>query len=796
MLLSQIQQSVRALRRVLGLTMTSILTVALGVGVGTAMFSVVKAVLLNPLPYPEPGRIAWVAEINDAGQQTQVALRNLLDWREQNNTFLGLAAYGDGPSTVTFNGLSQSTRISIVSEDFFDVLGSKPGEGRTFSPAEQKTGADRMAVIGYGLWQRVFGGDPSVIGRSFRVAGGEATVIGVMPPGFSYPDRAEVWMPLAAFGDPGTTVRTGHYWRAVGRLRTGATWAQARMDLTRIEERIKREYPSVFQAKDVSVVPLIEHVVGQARSPLLMLFSAVGFLLLIVCVNVANLLLVRVTTRTRELGVRIALGASTHHLIRQMLTESMLQALAGGMLGMLLASWSLSLLRSLLPAELPRGGEIDIDFGVGVFSLAVSVASGLLFGILPAWRACRTNLNEALKSDSRSATGGRQSQRIQAALVISEVCLSLVLVAGAGLLIRSYWNLRAVDPGFRADHVLTANISFAPQPGLVSKYRDLLDRVAAIPGVEVVGTTRSLPIEGVQQDGHFFIEGRLDQAADAGYVVISPGFFKALQIPLMNGREFNALDSEDGQPVAVVSAKMAQTFWPGANPIGQRIWFDSYASKPLWLTIVGVAGDTRQTGLADKPYPIAYVCYTQQQVGHLLAGGTLVARTRSDPAALGSAIAKEIRAVNPEAVPTPRTLETVLTESLARQRFQMQMLMMFGGLALVLAAVGIYGVLSYMVTANKAQISVRLALGADPGSIFRLVVGRAMALCCIGLVLGVAGCLMTGRVLTALLFGVGPADSLTIGAAVVALMTVALVAAWAPARSAMNADPMMVLRDD
>jgi putative ABC transport system permease protein len=494
--------------------------------------------------------------------------------------------------------------------------------------------------------------------------------------------------------------------------------------------------------------------------------------------------------------VRTALGASSRHLIRQMLTESMLQALVGGVLGILLASWSMSLLRIVLPAELPRGGDIQIDAGVGVFALAVSIASGLLFGILPAWRSCRMNLNDALKSDSRSSTGGKQSQRIQAALVVSEVCLSLVLVAGAGLLIRSFWNLRSIDPGFRSDHVLTANTSFAPQPGLVPKYRELLRHVAALPGVESVGTTRSLPIEGTQNDGHFFIDGRRDEAADAGYVVASPGYLKALGIPLVRGRDLNDLDSESGEPVVVVSAAMARAFWRGADPIGQRIWFDSYAAKPLWLTIVGVAGDVRQSGLTDKPYPIAYVSYTQQQIDHLLTGGTLVVRTRADPASLADAVIKEIRAVNPEAVPTARTMETVLTESLARQRFQMQMLMTFGGLALLLAAVGLYGVLSYMVTANSAQIGIRLALGAHPASIFRLVVGRAMILCCLGAALGVAGCLALGRALAALLFGVGPSDPVTIAAAVGTLLAVALAAAWIPARAAMRVDPMMVLRQE
>lgn len=761
------------------------------------MFSVVKAVLLNPLPYPESGRIAWVAEVSDYGHESQIAFQNFLDWRDQNHSFSSLAAYGGGPTTVSFHDVPQSTLVSIVSDDFFTVMGTSAARGRTFSTAEQLEGAAHTAVIGHGLWQRVFGADPAVIGQSFRIAGVEATVIGIMPDGFSYPDKAEVWMPLASFGDPGRNVRASHYWRAVGRLRPGITWEQAQTDISTIERRIKREYPSPFQSKDAAVVPLRDHIVGEVREPLILLFGAVGFLLLIVCVNVANLLLVRVTARTRELGVRTALGASRHHLIRQMLTESMLQALAGGLVGMLLASWSMELLRIQLPAELPRLADIRIDAGVALFALLISALAGLLFGLLPAWRASALNVNEALKSSSRSSAGGKQMKRMQAALVVSEVCLSLVLVTGAGLLIRSFSNLRSVDPGFRSDHVLTLSTSLAPQAGLVGKYRDLLNRVATLPGVEVAAITRSLPIAGNQNDGHFFIDGHRDEAADAGYAVISEGYLKAMGIPLVSGRDFNDQDSENGQPVAMISAEMARTFFPGVNPIGRRIWFDSYAPKPFWLTIVGVVADTRQAGVTRATYPIAYVAYTQQQQSpNMLSAATLVVRTRTEPASLTSAVAQQIRTVNPEAVPVGRTMDTVLSESLARQRFQMRTLLAFGCLALLLATIGLYGVLSYMVTANKSQISIRLALGANPTTVFRMVVGRAMTLCGLGAALGVIGCILARSALSALLFGIGPSDPLTIGAAVATLLTAGLVAAWIPARAAMKVDPMLVLRED
>jgi putative ABC transport system permease protein len=800
MLIREIRHGIRTLLRVPSLTLISILTVALGVGAGTSLFSVVKAVLLNPLPYPEPDRIAWIAEVNDHGRQSQVAFQNFLDWREQSHSFAALAAYADSPATVSGGDLPQSIRAAVVTADFFPLLGFSARIGRTFSSAEQTEGTAPTAVIGYGLWQRAFGGSPSVIGRSLRVGGIEPTIVGIMPPGFAYPEKTELWMPATAFGDPGRTVRTGHNYRVIGRLRPGISWDQAQADISGIERRIKREHPSPFQSKDAAVVTLQAHVVGQVRPALLMLFGAVGFLLLIVCVNVANLLLVRVTARARELAVRTALGAGRRHLIRQMLGESLLLALAGGALGMLLALWSMELLRVLLPAEVPRAGDIRIDSGVVAFALAVSSAAGLLFGLLPAWRACRMNVNEALKAGSRSATAGKQSHRTQGALVISEVCLSLVLVAGAGLLARSFWNLRTIDPGFRSDHLLTVDTSFEydGKSSLVPKYRELLGRIRAIPGVEAAGATTILPIDGFHPDGHFFIEGRRAETgnADADYVIVSPGYLKAMRIPLLRGRDFTDLDSENSQPVAIVSAEMGRKYWPGADPIGQRLWFDRFGRKELWLTIVGVAADTRQSDLARKPFELAYACYRQQQIPAILSGGTLVVRTQVAPLSIAAAVRNAVRAVNPDSVPTPRTMDAILAASLARQRFQMEILGGFALLALLLAAVGLYGVLSYMVTANRAQIGIRLALGAQPLVVFRMITERALVLSCAGAAIGALGCLAVRKVLATLLFGIGPNDPLTIAAAIAVLLIVAFAAAWFPARRAMRVDPMIALRDE
>ncbi|HTX33886.1 MAG TPA: ABC transporter permease [Bryobacteraceae bacterium] len=801
MLLHEIRFGARALARVPSLTAISILTVALGAGAGTALFSVVKAVLLNPLPYPDPGRLAWVAEINDHGHPTQVAYQNFVDWQSQNRSFSALAADEEGPAVVAGSDVPQSSYGAAVTEDFFKVLGTGAILGRTFSHQEQVPGGPSVVVLGYGLWQRAFGGDRKILGRSIRLFGLAPVVIGVMPPGFSFPERAELWMPMTTFGAPEIGNRTGHNWRVIGRLRPGVPMERAQADLSAIERRIKQQYPSPFQSKDAAVVSLKTHVAGDVRRPLLLLFGAVGFVLLIVCVNVANLLLVRVTARSRELAVRMAIGARRIHLVRQMLVESLLLGFAGGAAGLLLAAFSMALLRVLLPADMPRAGDIRMDGGVVLFALSVSTAAGILFGLLPAWRASAMNVNAALKAGSRAATASKRSERTMAALVISEACLSLVLVAGAGLLVRSFWNLRSVDPGFRSGHVLTAETQFEPQrrQSLVVQYRSLLQRVRALPGVEAAGTTRSLPIEDAP-DGHFFVEGRRTDMSDADalYNVISPGYLKALRIPLLRGRDFTEQDTETSQPVAIVSAEMARAYFPNADPIGQRIWFDSFTggAKEHWLTIVGVAADIRQDGLTRAIESQAYACYTQQPSDGLLSGGTLVVRSRFDPAALAAPVRAVIHAVNPDAAPAPRTMDSVLAASLSKQRFQMEILGGFAIMALLLAAIGLYGVLSHLVTANRSQIGIRLALGASRGRVFRMIAARALGLAALGVAAGLLGCIALRRVLVTVLFGIGPNDPVTIAAAIAILLAVALAAAWFPARRATRVDPMTALREE
>jgi len=655
------------------------------------------------------------------------------------------------------------------------------------------------AVIGYGLWQRVYGGDRSLLGRTIRLSGAGVTVVGVMPRGFDYPSKAEVWMSVVAAGDA-VPSRTAHNHRVIGRLKPGVTVAQAQADVGATMRRLYQAEPGPFMSKDAAVTVLAEHMAGRVKPVLMMLFGAVGFLLLIVCVNVANLLLARVTARARELAIRRALGAGSPRLFRQMLTESLLLALVGGAFGFLLALWSMEALKLLLPADMPRVEEIHIDSGVIAFAMAVASAAGVLFGMLPAWRASRMNLNDAIKAGSRSYTAGRSSHRAQSALVISEVALSLVLLAGAGLLANSYLRLSSVDPGFRMDHVLTAELSFSSNsddkdiPRLRSEYTDLLERVRAIPGVTAAGTINQLPVDGYTADGSFRAEGRtLPDSADAAYTVISPGYLRAMRIPLRSGRDFTDADSQNSAGVAILSAEMVRQYWPDRNPLGDRIWFESFEQKPHWLTVVGVAADVRQYGLTERIMPQAYVCYTQAR---RLSSGTLVIHTPLPPSAVESVVRSAVSAVDRETVVRFRTMEAVAAASIARQRFQMQILGGFAALALVLAAVGLYGVLSYLVASRRVEIGIRMALGAAPAGVFRMIAGRALALAAAGAAIGLAGCFGLRRVLASLLFGVGPSDPATLAIAVAALLFVAIAAASFPALRATRVDPVAALHEE
>lgn len=785
-----------------GFATAAILTLALGIGANTAMFSVVKAVLLNPLAYPDSERLAWIAEVNDAGHPMQVAQANFKDWQHENHSCSHIATFGEGPVNAGGGATPVRTFGAYVSQDFFDVMGVQPAIGRSFDSSEQRFRAAGTVILGDALWHQAYGGDRQILGRKIKLMGQPFTVIGVMPPSFDYPDRSELWIAAGAFFD--FPSRTAHNFRVVGRLRPGVTLEQAQADFAQISRRLKQQYPSPFMARDASVISLDRQIAGEARPALLVLFGAVGFLLLIVCVNVASLLMVRITSRVREISVRVALGAGQSHLIWQMLSESMVLGAAGGALGLLLAFWSMGLLHVLLPADLPRVEFIRIDVGVVVFGFALSALTGLLFGLLPAWCAARLNINEALKAASRSAPIGRGAHRAQGALVVSEVCLSLVLVAGAGLLANSFWKLRSTNPGFAAGHILAANVSFTTptrESGfdrLSPMFRGLLEQLRALPGTESAALVKDLPLDGFTRDGHFNLENRPQDSgkADALYRIVSPGYLTAMRIPLLRGRDLTDSDSRNSLPVVLISAKMARLYWPNEDPIGRRIWFDSFSPTEQWLTIVGIVGDVHGSALTKPAEPAAYVTHTQVPLPQQLLDENFVLRTTEDPSTLVAAVRERIRSADREAAMKFETMDEVLGRSIARQRFQMQVLGGFAMLALVLAAIGLYGVLSYTVTSNRAGIAIRMALGARSGTIFRMITARALRLAGLGVMIGLAGCFAVRNLLSGFLFGIGPADPATLSVASAVLLLAALVASWLPARRAMRVDPITVLHED
>lgn len=795
-MLDELRYGIRSLRRAPSLTAISTLTVALGIGAGTSLFSVVKAVLLNPLPYPQADRLVWITEASGRFRNRSVSFPDFDDFRSQSRSFSTMAAFATRTATVG-DSVPEKAETAAVSEEFFDVLGVRPAFGRTFSQAEQLAPKPSVVILSYGLWQRIYGGDRGILGRTVRLNGAPVTVIGIMPPRFAYPDQTEGWLPFYRRNSS----RTAHNYRVIGRLRPGVTVEQAQADLSGIARRLKRQYPSPFQNEDASTVSLYSHLVGEVRPALLILFAAVGFLLLIVCVNVANLLLVRISGRSRELAIRAAIGAGRLHLLQQTLAESLLLGLAGGGLGCVMAGWSTALLRILLPASVPRVAEIRMDAGVFLFAFAVSAATGLLFGALPAWRASHSDPNQGLRAGSRSWTPGVRSQRTQGALVISEVALALVLVAGAGLLMQSFWRLRAVNPGFNPERVMAATLTFPvvdEDRGLTAKYRELFHQVRTIPGAQAAAIAVDPPLSRFSRDGNFIIENRREvKNADAQYSVVTPAYFETLRIPLLRGRDFTDDDSERAPGVAIINSEMARVYFPGTDPIGQRIWFPSFEpDQQLWLTIIGIAPNVTQHDLIAPVQPQAYVCYAQIRHLGILEDATLVVRGAVDPAALAPAIRSRLRAVDRGAAVSFQSMDSILADATARQRFQMEVLAAFATLALLLAAIGLYGVLSYTVTRSRNEIGIRLALGAQPGAVFRMVTGRALRLALFGVGIGVAGWLMVHRLLNALLFGVTGGNPANLAEAMALLLMIAVIASWFPARRATRIDPASALREE
>jgi predicted permease len=796
----------RNLRKNSGFTAVAVLTLALGIGANTAIFSLVNGVLLRPLPFLKPDRLAGLTTYYPKGP--------LVVMREQSRT-MDIAGNTDS-TEFNLTGVDAPLRLTgtSVSANWFSVLGAHTAMGRTFQEGEDQPGKDAVVILSHSLWQRQFGGDPNILGRSILLDGMDRQVVGVLPNDFRFPSpKTELWVPLSL--DPR---QIGDYWGSsymplTARLRPGATLEQARMELAALRQKILAAYPWRMPDNawiNSSVTPLQELLVGDIRTKLVILLGAVGLLLLIACANVANLLLARATARQKEVALRSVLGASRWRLIRQFITESVLLAVLGGGLGLFAAVTGLTALKATLPADMPRLAEVTVDARVLLFTAALAILTGLIFGILPATGASRVDLTRSLKSSGeRSNTGG--SHRLSGGLIVAEVAVAVVLVTSAGLLVKSLWKLSNSSPGFRSEYILTARItpneSYCEVPGRCQAfYDDLLSRVRALPGVKDAAAVNGLPLSGVWESIPADIEGY--SVAPGAHVpmlmerIITPEYFRIMGIPLMRGRAFNETDAgRNAERVALISKSTAQQFWPGKDPIGQHIkprWMDN------WWTVVGVVGDVKENSMTQNtPEWIDGEMYTLYGPHSIQGRGpeaspaelTLVLRTSNDQSQFGSALQNAVSELNRDVpVSQVETLNGWVAEAVAGPRSTASLFSLFAALAVALGAVGIYGVISYSVAQRTREIGIRIALGARKHEVVRLVVGQGARLALLGVGIGLVGALLLTRLMATLLYGVGANDPLTYASVAILLVLVAIAASYIPARRAMRVDPVVALR--
>jgi len=796
-----LRYGIRMLRSKPGFAVIAILALALGIGANTAIFSVVNAVILRPLPYPQPEQLAmvWLDNRRQGIHDDITSFPNFVDWRDQNHVFQSMAGMSNTAYTLTGVGEPEQLRGANVSANFFQLISVSPAQGRGFSAEEEEPGKNQVVILGYGLWQRRFGGDSKIIGQTLTLSGRPFTVIGVMPAGFQFPSRAEIWGPLAP--NQGLKAARSSFWLpVVGRLKPGVTKQQAQADMDVIAQRLEQQYPQANAGYGINVVPLHEQVVGQIRLALLVLLGAVAFVLLIACANVANLLLARSAERQKEMAIRVALGAGRKRIVGQLLIESLLLGLLGGALGLLLAKWGLNLLVAFSPANIPRLENIRLDGRVLGFTLLVSVLTGLVFGLAPALQASNPELNETLKESGRSGGSGASGQRIRKLLVISEIALALVLLVGAGLMIRSFWQLQKVDVGLVAENVLTVRLGLPrskyPEGQNVSAfYQQLQERLAALPGVKSVSATSGILLEKLANSSIFSIEGRpaepQAQRLELPFDAVTPNYFHTMGIPLIKGRVFTEQDKRDSLQVAVINETMVRRYFPNEDPIGKRFTFGDGDRNPTWITIVGVVRDVRRQGV-DEPIRIESFMPHSQATSRSME---VVIRTASDPMAMAKSVRDAIWSLDKDLpVANMQTVEQILGERTAPRRLNMLLLGLFATVALVLAAVGLYGVMSYSVTQRTHEIGIRMALGAQRRDVLKLIVGQAALLAVIGVGIGLAAAFALTRLMSRLLFEVSATDPLTFAAIALLLTMVALVASYIPARRAMKVDPMVALR--
>lgn len=808
-LLQDLRSAVRGFLRSPRFTLVAVLTLALGIGATSSIFSVVNGVVLRPLPYPDSDRLVRLYATHPGDDRSVASGPDFIDWREGSETFEVMAAYrwmnfnlSEGDWPVRLSGIS-------ATPDLFSVFAVDALLGRTLSPEIDVPGAARAVVLEYGLWESRFGADPAVLGRQVTISGDPFIIVGVMPAGFDFPGGSQLWIsaryrvpePYYDRGEGLAEVRDVKYLNVVGRLKPGVSLREARAEMRLISERLADAYPDSNRNQGINLLTLRESVVGSVRPLLLVLLGAVGFVLLIACANVANLLLARASGREREIAVRMALGASRSRILRQLLTESVLLALLGGFAGFLLALWGTSGLLALAPESTPRLADVTTDLWVLAFTITVALATGVAFGLTPAFHLFRQSLQGPMQAGAGRQTASRGRRRLRKGLVVCEMTVTLLLLVGAGLMVRTLLTLSNVDPGFDHENTLRAHLElpkskYGENAQLIAFYRQTLEQVQALPGVRSTGFILSLPIGGAVTSGRSFaIEGRpLVEGEEpvTGYQVASPDYFATLRIPLLQGRLFTEADDENAPSVVLVNQALADRYWRGEDPVGQRMTLDDPESEDIdWATIVGIVGDTRYGGLDADPRPEVYRPYSQAPPPFM----TLVVRAERDLAGLSSAIRNAVMEVDPEQpVFGLATMEDVLSASISRRRFGMFLFGLFAAAAIVMAAVGLYGVLAFSVAQRTNEIGIRIALGARPQRVVAHIVREGLWLGLAGLASGALAALALTRLMSGLIFGVGATDPIAFGLAAVLLTVIALLASYVPARRAAGVNPVVALK--
>jgi putative ABC transport system permease protein len=815
-----LRYAVRVLGKNPGTTAIMVFTLALAIGATTAIFSVVYGVLLSPLPYSGADRIMAISEVNSQGRLSRLADPNFDDFRDQSHSFQSIAKYSKGTVSVSGTLQPMRTMVAAVTPEFLTVFGVEPIIGRDFTASDDKKGAAPVALVSYGYWRQHLGSAQDLSPVHLKISNAVYSVIGVLPSGFRFPDDVEVWLPADIGGE--NLSRTSHSYSGIGRLKDGATVEQARQDISAIARRIYQtsNEKTDYLLRDAAVVPLEDSITGTVRSPLLILLGAVGFLLLVACANVANLMLAQASVRERELSIRVALGAGRGRLVRQFLTEALLLSLIGGILGVLAALWGVAGLVALAPNNLPRLDSVSVSTPVLLFAFLLSTAMAAGLGAFTAARATRGDLRKGLEEGGRGQAGSQGSQRVGRALVAAQIAITLALVIGAGLLGRSLMKVLQVNPGFRVDKIVAMEVSLplvadpklpmseAPNAKLTEGifFSNLIDRLKLIPGVRSVGAASALPLTGGLPDGMFLLMpqneapktmddlvalwDRKERIGSADFCVATDGYFQVLGIPLIRGRMFDESDSANAPHVAVISESLAHDRWPHQDPIGHTIEFGNMDGDLRLLTIVGVVGDTHEYGLDEPPRPTVYVNLFQRP----RAAMTVTMLSDADTRLISSAARGILHNLNPEIPPTFRTFEQVYSASLGSRKFNVILIGFFGITALLLATAGVFGVMAYSVSRRTREFGVRVALGATSGDVLRMVLEQGMRTILIGVAIGIAGSLALTQTVSSLLFGVTATDPLTFAGVTLLLIAVALLACYIPARRATKVDPMVALR--